>query len=568
MMLFQRREHLTTDRKKYIYPSAILLLGLGASLPLILWGLHYTTHDGAWHYLYYQSFSAQLAAGEIYPRWAADLNSGFGSPIFFYYPPLVYYITSAFSWVPLNGWHHLGFTMAVGIAASGLTAYYWLRGSYEPKVALITALVFMVLPYHTSNAYLRGALAETTAFVWMPLVLMFVQRMARGSRRAFIGVAFAFGLLMATHLLTAMIFAPVALGYAIFVERGNGGLRNTGLTAIAFVVAAAIAAVYIFPAITMQGFIHFDEMKSGTLSYEKWFVGPGIKVDGTPRYFWLVVLPGTLALSSALLIWSKRGLNLLSGYWAFVCATSLFMTLWISAPLWEILPVLHVLQFPWRFHVLLSIAVLPVVAASLSSLTRPFRWQERVFVTVLSALCVTFVVDLAMRVNKQYSEREPTRERILALRSDWRAFFPKAVPLDPRLTLAQPEANVESLFERMGWDGSHGPFVRVASGDALVEVVRREPRMIGAAVSANEASEIEFARFYFVGLTGRIVETGETVDVSPSELGMIRVAVPPGKQTIEVALGKTTPEAIGEPTSLVSISLSFLVLGLLFYRGR
>jgi hypothetical protein len=92
--------------------------------------------------------------------------------------------------------------------------------------------------------------------------------------------------------------------------------------------------------------------------------------------------------------------------------------------------------------------------------------------------------------------------------------------------------------------------------------------MIGAAVSANEASEIEFARFYFVGLTGRIVETGETVDVSPSELGMIRVAVPPGKQTIEVALGKTTPEAIGEPTSLVSISLSFLVLGLLFYRGR
>ncbi|MDH3231519.1 MAG: hypothetical protein OEN55_17145 [Alphaproteobacteria bacterium] len=39
-------------------------------------------------------FAGQLAAGTPYQRWLPDLNGGAGSPVFFFYGPVAYYITS------------------------------------------------------------------------------------------------------------------------------------------------------------------------------------------------------------------------------------------------------------------------------------------------------------------------------------------------------------------------------------------------------------------------------------------------------------------------------------------
>ena len=55
-----------------------------------------TTHDMFLHYDQMRSFYNGLAAGEIYPRWEEDTNRGFGAPTTSYYPPGIYYLTSAF----------------------------------------------------------------------------------------------------------------------------------------------------------------------------------------------------------------------------------------------------------------------------------------------------------------------------------------------------------------------------------------------------------------------------------------------------------------------------------------
>src|SRR5436853_4207181 len=53
------------------------------------------THDMHAHYNQMRSFKEGLASGEVYPRWEADTNRGFGAPTPSYYPPGVYYLTSA-----------------------------------------------------------------------------------------------------------------------------------------------------------------------------------------------------------------------------------------------------------------------------------------------------------------------------------------------------------------------------------------------------------------------------------------------------------------------------------------
>lgn len=87
---------------RILYCSPLVLLtalGLFLTSPQVL-----TTclggHDIYHHLIFSSHFSEQLLQGELYPRWLTRMNGGFGSPTFFFYPPLPYYLTALFSWIP------------------------------------------------------------------------------------------------------------------------------------------------------------------------------------------------------------------------------------------------------------------------------------------------------------------------------------------------------------------------------------------------------------------------------------------------------------------------------------
>src|SRR6476659_2050022 len=52
--------------------------------------------DIFFHYTLIHCFVTQLWQGDLYPRWCMDANAGLGAPVFIFYYPLAYYITSLF----------------------------------------------------------------------------------------------------------------------------------------------------------------------------------------------------------------------------------------------------------------------------------------------------------------------------------------------------------------------------------------------------------------------------------------------------------------------------------------
>jgi hypothetical protein len=75
---------------------SIVGFGLILSIPAIINGC-INGHDFANQIVWSKHFSAQFLQGEFYPRWLQNMNAGFGSPTFFFYPPIPYYFTSLFS---------------------------------------------------------------------------------------------------------------------------------------------------------------------------------------------------------------------------------------------------------------------------------------------------------------------------------------------------------------------------------------------------------------------------------------------------------------------------------------
>ena len=382
----------------------ICLVSLIASLP-ILASCGLSAYDFMFHFVASQNFSNELWGGNPYPRWLATMNGGFGSPIFFFYGPVAYFITSLFhpfaghgaqACVPLG----LGSLLALG--ASGWTAYLWLRTSSPPGAALAGAGFYMLLPYHLSiNLYSRFAYAEFWAFVWMPLALYFARALALGSRRAHLGLACSLALLAGTHLPTFLIFSLVPLGYCLLLTPGQRRPTILPDLAIAYALMIGLSAVYWLPALTTQDWASMEEMRTSKLIYSNNFLT--LPIFNSPgafkKLFAIQEFPSLLIISLgiAIVMWlgSKR-LQIEAIYLGLVGYASAAMMLPPSGFIWKALPMLQKIQFPGRFNAVLAVSLAGLIALAAtsisSSLRTPYaqawaqRWKGLVFLLSISVL--------------------------------------------------------------------------------------------------------------------------------------------------------------------------------------
>ena len=115
------------ESRSWFAPLLIVVAGSLVTVPMAVFGFVY---GDTIHLVWAKHFSDQLWAGNLYPRWLLDMNSGLGSPTFYFYGPVSYYITSLFFLVlPFHGygWLQVGLSAALASVGSGLAAYVWLR---------------------------------------------------------------------------------------------------------------------------------------------------------------------------------------------------------------------------------------------------------------------------------------------------------------------------------------------------------------------------------------------------------------------------------------------------------
>ncbi|HVN79608.1 MAG TPA: hypothetical protein VMW38_11475, partial [Terriglobia bacterium] len=55
--------------------------------------------DGILQMSWVRQFSQLLAEGVWLPRWLPDSNGGYGSPVFIFYSPLIYYVSAFVYWL-------------------------------------------------------------------------------------------------------------------------------------------------------------------------------------------------------------------------------------------------------------------------------------------------------------------------------------------------------------------------------------------------------------------------------------------------------------------------------------
>ncbi len=349
---------------KLVSPLAILVVAFFLSYPFLFQDLVGMSDDFFAHYGWGMQFADAFQEGRYYPRWMPLDHHGFGSPAFFYYPPLTYQAIGLVSLICGDHWLAMKLVVLASFVATGLIGWAFGVRLGGGRWSVLLGLALMTGPMYLLVLYRYSSWSWFAGFPWMLAFLyaaVFPDRRQAGvDPRLTIA---AWGLVM-THILTGFVAMICTLAL------GREGLRLR-FRSLAF--ALALAAVYLYPAFMLMDVIESRAWLEGDhLDWRRNFVFPvlgsiryGFKLD---LYHW-----GIPAIALALGLVAAWARESSSHRLLAVWGAAMFMASELSYPLWAAFPPLEFVQFPFRFIYLAGAAgAMACFGAAVSRSSR--RW--------------------------------------------------------------------------------------------------------------------------------------------------------------------------------------------------
>ena len=318
--------------------------------------------------------------GQIPCRWAPDMGYGLGLPVFNYYPPLPYLIGESIRLFGISFVETVKLTFALSLILSGISMYFLSREFFGRVGGVLSAAFYVWAPYRAVDIYVRGAMNESWAFIFFPLIFLFSFRLIIGQKShtvknlIFLALSY-FGLFM-SHNIIVLIFTPFFVGWVlVFLWKQKNWDRLPDLSK-SIILAFGLSAFFLIPVFWERNLVYIENLVRDYYDYNAHFVslnqllfsrfwGYGGSIwgpnDGMSfqigHLHWifslfvgiLLILLLVIKRSSFIGNIKSSAFFLPTSYLLIVGWTSAFMTHPKSAFIWKLMPTLRFAQFPWRF---------------------------------------------------------------------------------------------------------------------------------------------------------------------------------------------------------------------------
>lgn len=555
----------------------LALFLLPALLPLLQGGGLPCTHDNDLYYYRILALKDAFDHGWLFSRWIPNLALGYGTPFFNFREPIPNLLGALLYACGLSLPLTLGLVYAASLLAAGLGAYALARDLWGEYAGWVTGAAYALGPYLLVDALRRGNLPESVALALLPwLLLAFRRLMLTGRRGPFAAATALLAALFLSHNITALLFAPFLGGYALLLAWLHRDRRHYGWAFLAVGLALALTAWFWLPALLEQDTVqlylarttrnndfHYNFITWAEMLLTVSTVARPDLLNPPMRIFLGLPQVGLAALGLAVGLRRWRREIERRAVALFLTGIALFY-LWLgtstSVGLWERLPLLSFVQFPWRLvgRALLPAALLagvsfPTPASGCQSATRRWLLPVLLALLVISAWPET-------RPPKGFCplEPHPTMARLydfeqggaLGLDNEG-SYLPIWVEQRPtNLTLAQA-FSAGMLPERL----------ERAALPPGAEVVAAEYGSLRAVVTVQtpEPFTARWLTFYYPGWQARI--DGVPVAVAPETVtGMLTFSVPAGLHEITVDFVETPLRRAADFVGVGAVALWLLVI--------
>lgn len=577
-----------------IYALLVALFGLVAAGPAFQSGYWWGAHDARHQVYFLYEFDVAIRNGVLWPRWSPDFAFGYGYPFFNIYGPLASMVGELFHLAGLDLVDSVKAVFALSLVGSGLSMYGCARRFFGPQAGLVAAVTYIFLPYHLANVYVRAALAESVAMVWLPLLFWGLYAcVVRPRLRTIVATAAAYTALLLSQnglavqmsfwlglfLIVLVLWRLADLGWP---QRAGATLRPalamTVSPGLAIALGVGLGGIFVIPWVMEYRFVRVDQWFSGYYGYQDHFVqlwqlfspfwGFGVSVPGPKDTF-----PFQLGLAPLLL--ALFGLTLSLKGWAarlrafFLISFLAFVGLMLepARPLWEMLaPLLQPAQFPWRLSVFAGLALSFLAGTVVARPNRAVRGAGILLALVVALGSISYVraeivppaegpVGLASLMRFQRDAGEMTGSPV------WVREIPTWSPL------ADVWVSGGEVTSRVDY-GALPPGVTVVSNG-------QTSQSESVLVEAEESFALTWNIAYYPGWRAYLVdpESGdvrEELPIAPhGPMGHLRVTVPAGRHMVLVRFEDTPPRRLGAVLSGVTlVGIVTILAGDAFWRRR
>jgi hypothetical protein len=605
--------------KVRLAPEWLLLTGLTllALAPLYNAGYFFDAHDGRHSVFYLIMFDASLRDGALWPRWAMHHIQGYGYPTFILQAPLGFYLAEIFVLLGAGYTLAIKFTWVIGTLVSGwgmaTLVRYWLdrsAGAPRPQhrlAALIAGVLYVFIPYHLADIYVRAALNDTLLLAWFPWVVLAFDKLidqgfAAGWRRRLALAVLVLGGCLLTHTFALISFTPLLMLFILFrlavaqaeSHHWRSVVSRAGLAAAAGLLALLLIATFLFPLLAEGPYLEQTVYITNTYDFRNHFVqwgqffspfwgfgfsdDPAGANDGMGFQIGVVALllamvAGYVTLRESEPAWLRRAYL---GFLAAVSLILLFLMTPSAAILWENFSFLAIIQFPWRLLSLtaftLSALAGLVVPLLLDNLIGPVpaNGSQGLAAHDAGIVLLAAVIILASfpYVQAKLLPVEPWRE-------DGRAIFrfeqehPDMIAFtqwvkEPFTSSPMSEEYAANDYVEDYNAGNWLTRLAIIQGNGEILSQYSHGSSAGGVVRADGPATIRIHLYYFPGWQVRV--DGQLVETQVSDPhGLIQVDVPSGEHRIDVRMGTTPPRTAGTVTSWTTL---LLLAGLWFWPER
>lgn len=536
---------------------AVLFFAIIAGFPLLHPGLP-PTHDGEYHVIRFFLFNEALSEGNLYPRWAAHLNNGFGVPLFNFVYPLPNYIAVLFHLFGISFIDSFKLEMFIATLMGGIFFYLWAKEFWGKLGGVVSSVFYTFSPYHFVDIYIRGSVGEVWALGFFPAFLWAYTRFVKSKRKVFLVLSSVFlALIIFSHNILALMFFVFSLSYVILIiyrEKNKAYLILN--TSHIILLGLGLAAIFWLPAIYKSKYVtglqifdvasHFPDLYQLLIpSWGSGFSGTGLR----DVLSFQVGLANLLAVFLSLIVVirqitrrnNKRIYTIFFLIW-FIFTFCLMLK--ISLPLWKIIPFMNYFQFPWR---LLSLEILfaSFLAGSIFSLIGNKHVLLRIFFATI-LIFLAFILSIGYtkpayyhyRGDNYYVTRSNFMDGTNSPGNVFNTIYLKSIP---------PKKEQRAVF---------------LNGDGKIILIKERSSSYNFEINSRINSEILMNLAYYPGW--EVYVNNKKTDIKPTQNGLFTFFLLSGENRVEIIFRDTFIRKFAAFISLASLIFLFI----LFMKGR
>ena len=511
-----------------------------------------------------------LTDGMLPVRWVEDLGYGFGYPIFNFYAPLAYYVGGVTDLIINDSLLATKVMIAVGILLAGVFMYLLSKEFWGSVGGVVSAVLYVYAPYHALNVYVRGAVAETFGYAFVPLAFYGIYKCFTERKWKYVILgSLGFAGIITSHNLTAMMVTPfivlliIILGLISFRRKQ---LLATRYMLFAIFVGLLLAAFYWLPSLVEMKYTNVLSQVGGGADFKDHFVCPkqlwesnwgfGGSVPGcidglSFRIGKIHILLAGFVLLGLTLVKKNLRNKIAILFSAFIVLVSIFLMTSYSHFIWNTLSPMGYFQYPWRFLVLASAATSfaggGVVWIVGSTHLKLFNKKASI---ALGSFLITIIIFFYAKLFVPQSilpvtSKELTNKEFI----NWNISKISDEYLPKKFSVPKSKSQLPTqVFE---------------GKDITIQLSEHKTQSIVANVVSQNSQTIHANIAYFPAWTATVNEREAQLTKSPKGMS---IKVPKGNSEVSLSYIETSIQKLGNLLSLSGFSI--LVLGIIMSRKR